>query len=101
MRMFCSGCGQHLTPGQPVCAQCGRPTAAVPTAAPPPPITNIAFELANYATRVRALKKVWFIYGLLVLFTGMIGRAGAGAGGGGGGGAGGRGPGGRGGGTGG
>jgi len=71
--MFCSGCGQQLTPGQQVCAHCGRPTAPVPTAVPAPPIPNIAFELANYATRVRALSTVWFIYGGLVLVTGIIG----------------------------
>lgn len=71
--MFCSGCGQPLVPGQAVCAHCGRAAVAVPPAAPAPPIPNIAFELANYATRVRALSTVWFIYGGLVLVTGMIG----------------------------
>ena len=69
--MFCSGCGQPTTPGQAVCAHCGRPTAAVPPAAPP--IPNMAFELANYSNRVRALSTVWFIYGGLVLITGLIG----------------------------
>ncbi|HXS76727.1 MAG TPA: zinc ribbon domain-containing protein [Terracidiphilus sp.] len=71
--MYCSGCGQPLTPGQAVCAHCGRPTAPVPAAPPAPPIPNIAFEVANYATRVRALSTVWFIYGGLVLITGLIG----------------------------
>lgn len=70
--MFCSGCGQPLTPGQQVCAHCGRPTVSVPPP-PAPPIPNIAFELANYATRIRALSTVWFIYGGLVLITGFIG----------------------------
>ncbi|WP_109488209.1 zinc ribbon domain-containing protein [Occallatibacter savannae] len=70
--MYCSGCGQQITPGQQVCAHCGRPTASVPPP-PAPPIPNIAFELANYANRVRALSTVWFIYGGLVLVTGMIG----------------------------
>jgi hypothetical protein len=67
--MFCSGCGQALAQGQPVCPQCGRPAAAQP----PPPVPNMAFELANYANRVRALSTVWFIYGGLVIVTGIIG----------------------------
>jgi hypothetical protein len=71
--MYCSGCGQPLTPGQAVCAQCGRAVATGAPVSPAPPIPNIAFELANYATRVRALSTVWFIYGGLVLITGMIG----------------------------
>ena len=70
--MFCSGCGQPLTPGQQVCSQCGRPT--VPPPAPPPPLVpNMAFEVANYANRVKALSTVWFIYGGLVIVTGIIG----------------------------
>ena len=73
--MFCSGCGQALTQGQAVCAHCGRPTAAVPPPPPPHgmPLPNLAFEVANYANRVRALSTVWFIYGGLVLVTGLIG----------------------------
>jgi len=67
--MFCSGCGQALVPGQPVCPQCGRPTA-VP---PPPPVPNLAFEVANYANRVRALSTVWFVYGGIVILTGIVG----------------------------
>jgi len=66
--MFCSGCGQALEPGQQVCPQCGRPMAP-----PPPPVPNLAFELANYSNRIRALSTVWFIYGGLVLVTGIIG----------------------------
>jgi len=69
--MYCSGCGQPLAPGQPVCAQCGRPT----TAPPPPPVPNLAFELANYSNRVRALSTVWFIYGAFALLTGIAGLA--------------------------
>ena len=57
---------KRITPGQPVCAHCGRPTAPVPAAAPAPPIPNMAFELANYGNRVRALSTVWFIYGGLI-----------------------------------
>jgi hypothetical protein len=69
--MFCSGCGQPLAPGQAVCAQCGRPTAMPP----PPPVPNLAFELANYANRIRALSTVWFIYGGLSLALGIVGLA--------------------------
>lgn len=66
--MFCSGCGHALEQGQPVCPQCGRPIT--PSA---PPVPNFAFELAAYANRIRALSTVWFIYGGLVLVTGVIG----------------------------
>lgn len=69
--MFCSGCGHALEAGQQVCPQCGRPIA--PPAPPPAPVPNFAFELANYANRIRALSTVWFIYGGLVLVTGVIG----------------------------
>lgn len=67
--MFCSGCGHVVEPGQQVCPQCGRPMAPPP----PPPVPNLAFELANYANRIRALSTVWFIYGALVIVTGFIG----------------------------
>ncbi len=66
--MFCSGCGQPVAQGQQVCPQCGRPTAAPP----PPPVPNLAFEVANYANRIRALSTVWFIYGGLSLVTGIV-----------------------------
>lgn len=66
--MFCSGCGQALEPGQQVCPQCRRPMAP-----PSPPVPNLAFEVANYSNRIRALSTVWFIYGGLVLVTGVIG----------------------------
>jgi len=70
--MFCSGCGQALEAGQAVCSHCGRPTAG-PAAPPAPPVPNLPFELANYANRLRALSTVWFIYGGLVILTGVIG----------------------------
>jgi hypothetical protein len=68
--MFCSGCGQALAQGQPICTHCGCPTAAAP---PPPPVPNLAFEVANYSNRVRALSTVWFIYGGLSLLLGIAG----------------------------
>ncbi len=66
--MFCSACGQALVPGQPVCPQCGRPLAAQV-----PSIPNFDFQLSNYASRVRALSIVWFIYGGLSLAFGLAG----------------------------
>jgi hypothetical protein len=67
--MFCSGCGQPLMPGQPVCTQCGRPLAPVP------PIPNLGFQLQNYSGRIRALSIVWFVYGGLSLALGFVGLA--------------------------
>jgi hypothetical protein len=71
--MFCSGCGHALAQGQAVCSQCGRATVPAAPAPPAPAVPNMAFELANYSNRVRALSTVWFIYGGLVLLTGLIG----------------------------
>jgi hypothetical protein len=68
--MFCSACGQALTPGQPVCAQCGRPVAV-----PVPPVPNFGFQLQNYSSRIRALSIVWFVYGGLSLVMGFVGIA--------------------------
>ncbi len=68
--MFCSGCGQLLAPGQPVCPRCGRPVAMVP----PPAMPGFQFELATYANKIRALSTVWFIYAglnLVVTFAGL------------------------------
>ena len=72
--MFCSACGQALSPGQPVCSQCGRPVAA-----PVPPVPNFGFQLQNYSGRVRALSTVWFIYGGLSLAMGFLGMTFAGS----------------------
>jgi hypothetical protein len=66
--MFCSGCGQALAQGQVVCLQCGRPVAP-----PIPPVPNLAFQLNNYAGRIKALSVVWFIYGGLSLVLGILG----------------------------
>jgi hypothetical protein len=66
--MFCSGCGQALAAGQPVCTQCGHPVAPVV-----PPIPGLAIQLDSYASQVRALSMVWFIYAGLSLLTGFAG----------------------------
>jgi hypothetical protein len=38
-------------------------------------VPNLAFEVANYSNRVRALSTVWFIYGGLSLALGIVGLA--------------------------
>lgn len=72
--MYCSACGQALIPGQPLCPQCGRPTAAQM-----PPVPNLGFQLQTYASRIRALGTVWLIYGGLSLALGILGLGFAGA----------------------
>jgi hypothetical protein len=68
--MYCSGCGFNLAQGQAVCPQCGRPIAP-----PIPPIPNMQMQVATYASRIRALSIVWFIYGGLGLVFGFLGLA--------------------------
>ena len=43
--------------------------------APPPAYPGFAFELSNYAGKMRALSTVWFIYGGLALAAGLAGHA--------------------------
>jgi hypothetical protein len=57
-----------IAPGQSICSQCGRPVA--PAA---PPIPGIEFELENYASKIKTLSVVWFIYAGLSLLLGIIG----------------------------
>lgn len=66
--MYCSACGQGLTPGQQVCPQCGRPVAILV-----PPVPNLDFQMQNYSGRIKALSIVWFIYGALSLALGAVG----------------------------
>ena len=68
--MYCSGCGHALEPGQPVCAQCGRPVAPVV-----PPVPGLQFQLESYAGKVRALSVVWFVYAAYSLLKGAAGLA--------------------------
>ena len=42
---------------------------------PPPTYPGFQFELASYASKMRALSTVWFIYGALALVFGVIGMA--------------------------
>jgi hypothetical protein len=64
--MYCSGCGQALAAGQPACPQCGRPAAATV-----PPVPGFAFQVEDYAGKIRALSVVWAIYAALALFSGI------------------------------
>lgn len=66
--MFCSACGHETAPGQAFCPQCGRPATA-----PIPPIPSLQFQLQNYASKIRALSVVWYIYAGLIIVTGVIG----------------------------
>jgi hypothetical protein len=64
--MFCSGCGQPVVAGQPVCTQCGRPVAPAG-----PPIPGFEFQLAGYASKVRVLGILWLVYAGLSLILGF------------------------------
>jgi len=66
--MYCSGCGQPLALGQPVCAQCGRPAVAAV-----PQVPGFAFQVQDYAGKIRALSVVWGIYAVFALLTGVAG----------------------------
>jgi len=68
--MYCSACGQAIAPGQGFCQQCVRP--AVP---PVPPVPGLQFQIESYASKVKALSVVWFIYSGLALVTGFMGLA--------------------------
>ncbi len=69
--MFCSGCGQPISPGQQFCLRCGR---AVPAAAPigAPVMYGVPAPIAYAYTRVhrhlQALGVLWIAYGFWTLF---------------------------------
>ncbi len=66
--MYCSACGQALKPEQGFCPKCGRPSAASL-----PSVPGMAFQLENYAGKVRTLAIVWFIYAGLSVLLGVAG----------------------------
>jgi hypothetical protein len=73
--MFCSGCGQPISPGQQYCLRCGRavPAAAgVPGVPMAPPMPYAAAAPVYYYTRVhrhiQALGILWIAYGIWTLF---------------------------------
>jgi hypothetical protein len=68
--MYCSGCGQALQPGQPVCSRCGRPMTVAP-----PPMPGFQFQLESYSGKVRALGLMWVIYGGLTLVLSFVSMA--------------------------
>jgi hypothetical protein len=66
--MYCSACGHALAPNQPVCPQCGRPVAVASVTTAP----GFGFELSSYASKLRALAVVWYIFGGLSLVVGLM-----------------------------
>lgn len=68
--MFCTACGTGLTPGQPQCPRCGRPTMM-----PPPSYPALEFEVASYAGKIRALSTVWFLFAAAFAVFGFMGMA--------------------------
>jgi len=65
--MYCSGCGQALAPGQPVCPQCGRQTAVAV-----PPVPGLQYQIDTYAGKIRALSIFWFAYAAIAFLTGVV-----------------------------
>ena len=68
--MYCSACGQGLEVGQAACSRCGRPVMMAPSNMP-----GFQFELATYASKIRALSTVWLIYAGLTLIFSFVGMA--------------------------
>jgi hypothetical protein len=59
--MFCSGCGQAIEAGQPICAQCGRPVAAVPAGGVTPQYL-VPFGYSRVHRHVQTLGILWLAY---------------------------------------
>jgi len=68
--MFCSGCGQALASDQGICPQCGRPVVQ-----PGPFVPGAAFQVQQYAGKIKALSVVWYIYAGFSLLTSLAGLA--------------------------
>ena len=66
--MYCSACGLAMAAGQPLCPRCGHPVMA-----PPPVYPGFAFELSNYAGKIRALSTIWFLFGAAFAVLGVLG----------------------------
>jgi|HubBroStandDraft_1064217.scaffolds.fasta_scaffold221597_2 hypothetical protein len=74
--MFCSGCGQPISPGQQFCLRCGRQVPApagmpgvpvaggVPYAAAPP----VAYFYSRVHRHLQAMGILWIAYGAWTLF---------------------------------
>jgi hypothetical protein len=66
--MYCSGCGQALTPGQGFCQHCGRPVAP-----PVPPVPGMMYQVQTYASKIKTLAVFWLVYAGLNLVLGFVG----------------------------
>ena len=64
--MYCSTCGQPVTPGQGACTQCGRTVAQVV-----PLVANISIEFSSYAGKIRTISMLWLIYAGLIVLSGF------------------------------
>lgn len=72
--MYCSGCGQALTQGQTFCPNCGRPVAPMPPIGPPP-VPGLEVQLDSYASKIKALGVLWFVYAGVWLLVSLAGIA--------------------------
>jgi hypothetical protein len=74
--MFCSGCGQPISPGQQVCMRCGRPVAVVagvpggPVAGPIPyaGVPPATYFYTRVHRHIQAVGILWIAYGVWTLF---------------------------------
>jgi len=74
--MFCSGCGQPVSPGQQVCLRCGRPipvagVAGGPAAygVPPVVIPPAAYFYTRVHRHLQSTGILWIAYGVWTLFS--------------------------------
>ena len=61
--MYCNHCGRAVQPGQPFCAACGRPLAAVAPGAP---------RKSRVAEHISIVAALWLVVGVLTLFSGFF-----------------------------
>ena len=74
--MFCSGCGQPISPGHQVCMRCGRPVAVaagipgVPVSGPMPyaGVPPTTYFYTRVHRHIQALGVLWIAYGIWTLF---------------------------------
>jgi hypothetical protein len=65
--MYCSGCGQALSPGQPFCPHCGRPVAGNATVAAP-----AVFLYTRVHRHIQTLSILWIAYGVWTLLQWLL-----------------------------
>ena len=61
--MYCNHCGRAVQPGQPFCAACGRPLAAVASGAP---------RKGRVAENISIVAALWLVWAVLTLFFGFF-----------------------------